>query len=375
MLLKLITVTVLAWEVTLAPAQKGKETDGVCLLQHRKPGVVKLPAHAFPSFPIPAEGRPDACINQQYDTSKMPTVSVVIPYLHENFTLIEHTIGSLLANTPEHLLDEILMVDDANDEGYSYAEKLRALHPKVTVHHNIKRQGLIKAKVTGAAKTSSPVIVFLEPHCIANKQWLEPLLAQLAADPQSVAVPIIDIIPEANTDKYDYIEPMVGGFDWKLVFNWGKAIRDRNVSWKQPDPFPMPALSGGLFAITRDWWERSGTYDSQMVEWGGENIEQSLRVWRCGGSLMGVPCSRVGHMFRASRPYSFHAAASTKNNDRLAAVWLENHIKDVVRSNPGQSSDLSFGGDISDRLALKKRLQCKSMDWYLTNVYPELKAA
>jgi len=358
--------------------------DGTCMLQQRS-HISKSHSgvhhhhyhhkHGIP-FAMPKEGRPHGCLSQMYETSKMPSVSVVIPYLHENFTLIEHTIGSLLANTPPELLDEILFVDDANAQGWDYTAALQALHPKVKVHRNEKRQGLIKAKVTGASVTKSPVIVFLEPHIIANRQWLEPLLAQLAAEPQSVAVPIIDIIPEANTDAYEYVgSPMYGGFGWNLEFTWPGTAKSRNQSMKPTDAFNMPALSGGIFAITRDWWERSGTYDSQMTEWGGEQIEMSLRMWRCGGAIRSLPCSRIGHMFRQTRPYTFHGEAGQRNNERVAAVWLENHIKDAAKADPNQFANLAGAGNIDERLALKKKLQCKTMDWYLDNIYPELKKA
>lgn len=352
----------------LAAAQETSRSDDACLLQRRHQVSKSV------DFPMPQEGRPEACQHRTYDLKHMPTVSVVIPYLHENYTLIERTVGSLLANTPAELLDQILLVDDANDEGWSYAEALQALHPKVAVHRNTARQGLIKAKVTGAAATTSPVIVFLEPHCIANKQWLEPMLDQLLAQPKSVAVPVIDIIPEENTDQYTYVDSFYGGFDWKLEFGWKGTAGERNSSWKAGDAFAMPTLSGGIFAIKRDWWEQSGTYDSQMTEWGGEQIEMSLRLWRCGGSIVTLPCARVGHMFRKSRPYKFHGEALYRNNKRVAAVWLENHVADAAEADSFTFSDLSGAGSITDRAALKKRLGCKSMDWYLKNVYPELKS-
>jgi len=326
-----------------------------------------------PAFPIPPEVRHPQCRNVNYDFKGLPTVTMVIPYLNETWTQIRATIMGVLANTPMELLDEILMVDDGNTKEWQHHDELTNISPKIRVHRNEDRQGLIRSKVIGAKIVTSPVIVFMEPHCIVNKQWLEPLLVQLAHSNghSTLVMPVLDIIPENNFNDYKVANHHIGGFDWSLTFNWMALISERNKSYQLPDPYPTPALSGGIFALWRDWWDKSGTYDTNMTEWGGEHIEMSLRTWRCGGRIEVVPCSRIGHVFRARNPYIVHPSLVIRNQKRAALVWLDEYLEEFYKEVPlARHMD---AGDIEAREELKHKLTCKSMDWYVENVYPELK--
>lgn len=60
------------------------------------------------------------------------------------------------------------------------------------------------------------------------------------------------------------------------------------------------------------------------------------------------------------------------NNNRIAEIWLDDESKEHYYKVTGPNNTREFG-DISERLELKERLNCKPFTWFLNYVHPKIK--
>ena len=290
------------------------------------------------------------------------SISVVIPARNEDSPLLINTFKYLFIETPEVLLKEIIVVDDESEERLDNIINEGVPDPaqreKIKLVRLDERQGLTNAKIFGAEKAEGTHILFLDGHCRVAPLYAERMLARsLTESSRAIIVPeVIDV--EGDTFNF---RSMNGGikmiFEWTFEFSWF----DNN---KTDDR--VPVSSGGILLMTRKEF-LNGRYDRGMLEWGGENIEQSLRAWMCGGKVIVERQAKIGHVFRRKlRPGRVSVVTVERNHARAAFVWLDDWLKYFeFKHKKGRAMLTSMGPYIDERLELRHRLQCNKFDSFV----------
>ncbi|XP_058127564.1 putative polypeptide N-acetylgalactosaminyltransferase 9 [Anopheles ziemanni] len=326
---------------------------------------------------LPDVRAPWCRVQEGKSESSLPPTSIVMVFHNEAWSVLLRSVHSILDRTPAHLIREILLVDD-----FSTAPCLKTRlddyfkdFPKVRILRAPRRLGLIAAKVFGGKASSEKIITFLDAHVECTVGWLEPLLREVAANENTIAIPTIDQIDPMSMElQTDFAPRVVGAFRWDLNFGWwGRAAMMKRYA-NPYVPFDTPAMAGGLFTIGRAFFERLGWYDEGFDIYGIENIELSMKSWMCGGRMVIVPCSRVAHVWKRTHPYldRVNVDVILRNSMRLAEVWMDEYRQVIfdVYGVPRYFEDLF--GSVDERKAVRKRAQCGTFRNYILQNFPEI---
>ncbi|CAG5104305.1 Oidioi.mRNA.OKI2018_I69.chr1.g1188.t1.cds [Oikopleura dioica] len=343
-------------------------------------GFNMIVSDKIPLDRVPDDLRDQKCKHVDYPEN-LPEVSVIIVFFNEGWSTFLRTVHSVINQTPKKLLGEIILIDDGSTRNHlkeKLDEYIQRWNGLVKIHRNENREGLIRARSIGASLAIKEVLVFLDAHCEAEYNWLPPLLAPIARNDRIATVPIIDKI-DANYFNFsaqggtDDLGRAIGGWDWRLTWKripfQEKGEKKRLVS--KIEPYPSPAMAGGLFAINRQYFKDLKFYDPGLEIWGGENFELSFKLWICGGELLFVPCSRVGHIYRDlewnGNPPVFRPSSSVRNYRRVVETWFDDDWKKYFYADRPEAKNIEFG-DISKQLEFRKNHCPHDFDWFMKEI-------
>jgi len=378
--------------LALVPLEVPKVRQAICASRMRKnflrvPALMRLSVlwmlqlwwimlcHARSSMASADAPISDVAAAELFWTPK--SLSVVLPCAGEGEFALK-TVKSVYESVPEEILQEIVVVDDGSQPplAESYLdESVRTKYRVILVRHD-ETQGLINAKKDGGNTATGDVIVFFDCHVAPQKGWHSHFLGLIAENYRRIVVPVITDLDVGTWKQRGGSRGQSKCYmTWDVDFKW----------FTSPDPY-VPVLSGGLLGISRRWWNETGGYDEGMTGWGGENLDQSLRTWLCGGEIILAEKAFVAHMWRVPQDprtkanYHVQPHAAQANRMRAAAAWFGDFSQKLSSFAALQADrQLPSGGgpwygSVDNILEVKQRLQCRGLEWFLhrfKNVYED----
>jgi len=224
--------------------------------------------------------------------------------------LLKKCIKSILKHTQKKIKFEIIVVDNASQDGT--VEMLWREFPEVKVLANNQNFGFAKANNQAIAKAQGKYVLLLNPDTEFTEDTLKPIAQKMDAD-ESIGVLGCRLLNSDGT-----LQPSVRRFPRKrdilvILFKLDRIFPKlldhylaRDFSYTQPPPNPLLSKGGGVsmeqvhqvmgafFLVRREVFEKIGLLDEEYFIW-FEEVDFCRRVWQNGWKVVYYPNISIVH--------------------------------------------------------------------------------
>jgi GT2 family glycosyltransferase len=239
-----------------------------------------------------------------------PSVTLVIP-THSNAKLLRECLDAVRALSYPREQLETIVVDNASEDGT--ADLLKKHYPKITHIRLDRNTGFAPACNLGAARGSCEYVAFLNDDAVPEPNWLEALLAALAAGGEGA------VCAASHIRSRDGQEVEFNGASANL-FGVGRPYPASNPS---SEGDPLLFASGGAMLIHRRTFLDAGGFDPEFFAY-FEDVDLGWRLWVMGHRVVYAPGAVVRHVGGAT--------GSLSAPHRRYTLWECNALATVLKN-------------------------------------------
>jgi GT2 family glycosyltransferase len=252
-----------------------------------------------------------------------PTAPSIVIVTHNSAAEIGPCLASILPPPPAPP-PEIVVVDNASTDGTP--ELIRRRFPGVLVVESGGNLGFARANNVGAARTSAPFLLLLNPDTIVEPNAIPRLIAELSAHPEAaVAGPrLIDDEGRAELSFGPPISPLGELRQKALLSMYNRNVRAavRYVERLSRTPGERSWVSGACLLVRRGDWDAVGGFDERFFMY-TEDVDLCQSLIGRGRTIRFVPDAQVRHL----RGRSASRNPDTERLRRMSQIaYYEKHL-------------------------------------------------
>jgi GT2 family glycosyltransferase len=207
----------------------------------------------------------------------------VVVVTHDSTPALSTTLGALEPQLRED--DELVVVDCGSSD-----DPAAVLPPRARFVALGENRGFAGGAVVGAAETSAPLLLFLNPDCVPAPGCLDAIREAPAGWGAWQALVLLPGGERVNTR---------GNVVHFLGFGWAGG-HDEPVAAVPPAPAEVGFASGAALAVRRAAWDEVGGFEPAFFMY-GEDLDVSLRLRLAGWRVGIVPAARVEHDYEFAK--------------------------------------------------------------------------